>query len=213
MGRRITVGQFPITATQLFIANRSISAPDSAGDLSFDENGINLGDPAGDVAVITVLKIEDSNELRFVDGSGNYTGFKPPSDLDGSNVVYSLPSTDGDRAGQVLTTDSSSSLTWTNVKYTYSIETASFNAETWKAYFIDTSSASIIATLPATPVIGDTIRFFDLASTFDSQPLVLARNGGVIMGDSSADLTVNTINAAFDIVYSNATHGWRIITV
>jgi len=38
------------------------------------------------------------------------------------------------------------------------------------------------------------------------------RNGEVIMGDN-ADMQVDTVNAAFDIVYSNSTYGWRIITV
>jgi hypothetical protein len=35
------------------------------------------------------------------------------------------------------------------------------------------------------------------------------RNGQAIMGDND-NLTVNTRNAAFTLVYYNATYGWRL---
>jgi hypothetical protein len=55
-----------------------------------------------------------SNELRLVDGGGTYyTGFKAPADLTGtSNYVYTLPADYGSN-GQVLTTDSAGTLSWT----------------------------------------------------------------------------------------------------
>ena len=67
-------------------------------------------------------------------------------------------------------------------------------------------------TLPASPDLGDTIRFFDIAKTFDTNALTVARNGKPIQGDT-ADLTVSTEGAAFELSYSGSTFGWRIFTI
>jgi hypothetical protein len=88
----------------------------------------------------------------------------------------------------------------------------SFLAESWKGYFVDTTAGTVIATLPSSPTIGDTVRFFDVASNFDSNTFTVNRNGSLIMGDA-ADMSVTTVNAAFELIFSNDTFGWRIITV
>ena len=78
--------------------------------------------------------------------------------------------------------------------------------------FANTSGGSFTVTLPAAPNKGDTIRFFDVAKTFDSNNLTIGRNGKPIMGDSS-DMTVNTEGAAFDLVFYDNSSGWRVFTV
>ena len=45
-----------------------------------------------------------------------------------------------------------------------------------------------------------------MAATY---PITVKRNGHRIMGDSD-DMTVNTDNAGFALVYFNATYGWRL---
>lgn len=211
MARYITSGTFPTGLGGLTFHERNITTQSSPANVSFYDDGLELGDPAGNIAVVTTTEFTDNNELRFADAAGEYQGFKAPASVD-TSVTYTLPSSDGARAGQALTTDAAGTLSWQYHAYTYSIEVASFNAELWKAYFVDTTSAPIIATLPSSPALGDTIRFFDVAGNFDTATLTIARNGSLIMGDA-ADMTVTTVNAAFELVFSNTTYGWRIITV
>ena len=78
--------------------------------------------------------------------------------------------------------------------------------------FMDTSSGATTVTLPASPQVGDSIRVFDAARTFDTNACTLGRNGNLIMGDD-ADLTVDSEGASFDIVYSGGTYGWRLLSV
>ena len=86
------------------------------------------------------------------------------------------------------------------------------SATSFSALWCNTSGGGFTVTLPATPNKGDTIRVFDVAKTFDSNTLTIARNGKLIMGDS-ADLTVTTEGAAFDMIFYNDTYGWRIFSV
>jgi hypothetical protein len=212
MGRRVTVGQYPITSTQLFINEGNISSPNSQGAIDFSLDGIVIGKSTGKIELITNTEIDNGSELHFYDaGNAGYAGFKAPATVD-SSVAYALPVADGSRADMALLTDAAGSLSWQNVRYTYSVINNSFLAESWKGYFVDTTAGTVIATLPSSPVLGDTVRFFDVASNFDTNNLTVNRNGELIMGDS-ADMTITTVNAAFDLVYSNSTYGWRIITV
>lgn len=87
-----------------------------------------------------------------------------------------------------------------------------YTASSGQQLFVDTNGGGFTITLPASPHVGDIIRFFDIRKTFDSNNLTLGRNGKLIQGDA-ADMTVNSEGAAFDIVYSGDTYGWRIFTV
>jgi len=78
--------------------------------------------------------------------------------------------------------------------------------------FCNTTGGAFTITLPSSPVQGDTVRIFDVADTFDSSSLTIARNGNPIMGDS-ADMTVTTEGAAFEMVFYDGVQGWRIITI
>ena len=75
--------------------------------------------------------------------------------------------------------------------------------------FCNTTSAPFTITLPAAPAVGDEVRFVDLASTFDTNNLTIGRNSLKING-ATADLTVATEDAAFSLVYSGATYGWKL---
>jgi len=87
-----------------------------------------------------------------------------------------------------------------------------YSAGVFQTLWCDTSSSGFTVTLPATPNKGDTVRFLDVAKTFDSNTLTIGRNGKLIMGDA-ADLTVTTEGAAFDLIFYNDTYGWRIFNV
>ena len=88
-------------------------------------------------------------------------------------------------------------------------KTANFNATVNEAYFVDTTSNTVTATLPASANAGEEIRFLDISGTFDSYNLIVARNGHKIQGDAS-DLTVSTERAGFSLVYVNSTQGWLL---
>ena len=64
-------------------------------------------------------------------------------------------------------------------------------------------------TLPASPLTGDQVSLLDLAGTFDTNNLTIARNGNNIMG-SAADMTVAVEDAGVQLVYTGATHGWKL---
>jgi hypothetical protein len=76
--------------------------------------------------------------------------------------------------------------------------------------FADTTSGAITITLPSSPLTGDQIRVLDLAGTFDTNNLTLARNGNNIMG-AAADLVISTENASLGLVYTGATQGWKLL--
>ena len=58
--------------------------------------------------------------------------------------------------------------------------------------------------------MGDEVRFLDLANSFDTYNLTVGRNSHKIDGQTS-DLTVATEGAAFALVYSGATYGWKLL--
>ena len=90
--------------------------------------------------------------------------------------------------------------------------TTTYSAHSGEQLFVDTNGGAFTITLPASTAAGDVIRFFDLRKTFDTANLTIGRNGKLIQGDS-ADMTVNSEGAAFDLVYSGDSYGWRILTV
>ena len=90
--------------------------------------------------------------------------------------------------------------------------TTTYSAHSGEQLFVDTNGGAYTITLPGSPATGDVIRFFDVRKTFDSNALTIGRNGKLIQGDA-ADMTVNSEGAAFDLVYSGNSYGWRIFTV
>jgi hypothetical protein len=78
-------------------------------------------------------------------------------------------------------------------------------------YFVDTSGAAKTITLPASPQVGDQVSLLDLAGTFDTNNLTIARNSLKIMGLND-DMTVSTENAALQLVYTGSTYGWKLTT-
>ena len=78
-----------------------------------------------------------------------------------------------------------------------------------RGYFVDTSSAAITMTLPASAVRGDEVHIIDYAATADTNNITVGRNSHKIQGASS-DLTVATERAAFTLVYVDSTQGWLL---
>jgi|TARA_B100001093_G_scaffold472282_1_gene495290 hypothetical protein len=90
--------------------------------------------------------------------------------------------------------------------------TGTTTAASGEQLFVDTNGGGYTINLPGSPTMGDIVRFYDIRKTFDSNNLTIGRNSKLIQGDS-ANMTVNTEGAAFDLVYSGDTYGWRVFTV
>jgi hypothetical protein len=92
----------------------------------------------------------------------------------------------------------------------WAVRSTGFTATAGGRYFIDTSSVALTATLPASPAIGDTVEFIDLAGTFAARNLTVGNNGNRIMRVVDT-MTVSTNGAAFGLVWSgNTAYGWLI---
>jgi hypothetical protein len=117
-------------------------------------------------------------------------------------------------AGQVLQTDgttasfadpSGGGTSW------QAVQSGNFNASAGEGYFVNTSGGAITATLPASPTIGQTIKFIDYAGTFDTNNLTVGRNGKNIQG-LAENLTVNQERAGLALVFTDNTQGWLLET-
>jgi hypothetical protein len=86
-------------------------------------------------------------------------------------------------------------------------KTSAFTAVSGNGYFVNTTSAAITMTLPASPSAGDIVAFKDYAGTFATNNLTIARNGSNLDGNAG-DKVVSTNNQNFTMVYVDGTQGW-----
>ena len=93
---------------------------------------------------------------------------------------------------------------------TWQTKTGTYTALAGDQLFVNTSGGAFTITLPASPTVGDEVRFLDLANTFDTNNLTVGRNSQKIDG-TAADLTVATEGAAFSLVYSGSIYGWKLM--
>lgn len=91
----------------------------------------------------------------------------------------------------------------------WTVKTSAYTAVSGDRILADTNSAAWTLTLPASPAVGDSVRVIDMAGTFATNNLTVDRNSLKIM-NLLENMTVSTNNAAFELVYSGATYGWRL---
>jgi hypothetical protein len=89
-------------------------------------------------------------------------------------------------------------------------KTASFTAVSGNGYFVNTTSGTVTMTLPASPSSGDIVAFKDYANTFDTNNLIIARNGSLIAG-STGDAIISVEGQSGTLVYVDGTKGWMIV--
>lgn len=92
------------------------------------------------------------------------------------------------------------------------IKSSSYTAVNNDRIFVDTSGGTVTITLPASPTVGDPVRFLDYASTFDTNNLTIGRNGKKI-NNLNEDLVVSTEDSAIGLVFTGDTYGWKLIEV
>ena len=91
---------------------------------------------------------------------------------------------------------------------TGSIKTAAtFTAASGEGYFVDTSSNTITANLPAGSA-GAIVAFSDYARNFATNKLTISPNGSEKIGGVAANLALNVNGQALTLVYVDSTKGW-----
>lgn len=214
MGRRVSSGINPSGFGFNFFEDNTLKSVEVNANLRLDADGTGIVEALKDLQVTNAnLIVTQQGELRLLDEDDtNYVAIRAPVAVS-ADYTITLPAAAPDRNGYVLTATTAGVTTWEAAQsFAYSVQTGSFSAVSYGAYFIDTTSSGVTVTLPASPSLGDTIRFFDAAKTFDTNNLTVARNGKLIQGDAE-NLVVNVEGAAFELVFSNDTYGWRIFSV
>jgi hypothetical protein len=87
------------------------------------------------------------------------------------------------------------------------VQTTSFTAAAGKAYPINTTSAAVTVTLPASPTAGQIIGLLDYAGTFATNNVTINPNGNKLNG-ATGNVVLNQNNEGITFVYSGATQGW-----
>ena len=112
-------------------------------------------------------------------------------------------------SGQVLASDGDGTFSWADAAsggggITPSVISTNTTAVKDYLYVL---TASLTLTLPASPSAGDSLKIVNLSNV---ATCVIARNGSNIMGVAD-DLTLDNVNANFEIIYAAATQGWVIV--
>jgi hypothetical protein len=86
-------------------------------------------------------------------------------------------------------------------------KTANYTAAINEGVLTDTTGGAFTVTLPASPITGAIVVVVDIADSWGTNNLTIARNGSTIVGDTQ-DLTCNINNANVQLVYTGTT--WEV---
>ena len=106
-----------------------------------------------------------------------------------------------------VTLTNSGTATGFGISWQSDIKTSAFTAVAGEGYWINTTSAAITMTLPASASVGDQIIFTDYARTWGTNALTINRNGLNYQGGTDNPV-YDTDGQSVNIVYSGATQGW-----
>jgi len=232
-----TTGLTPNSATKgdVTVAGTLVAANGGTGIASYDQ-----GDILYASAATTISKLSKSTDAtRYLSNTGGNNnpawaqvslttgvsgtlpvangGTGQASNLTQYGLVYgstttAMATTAAGTTGQVLTATTSAAPAWAAQTggVTWSAISGNTNAVAGTGYMVDTTSAAVTLTLPASPAVGDYIAVCDAASKFGTNNLTVARNTKNIQG-SATDLTCSINDQSFALVYQGVTNGWRII--
>jgi hypothetical protein len=111
-------------------------------------------------------------------------------------------------SGQVLASDGDGTFSWADAASGGGITPSVISTNTTAVKdYLYVLTASLTLTLPASPSAGDSLKVVNLSNV---ATCVIARNGSNIMGVAE-DLTLDNVNANFEIIYAAATQGWVIV--
>ena len=88
-----------------------------------------------------------------------------------------------------------------------SVQTGNFTAVSGNGYPVNTTSAAITVTLPASPAAGNIVQLTDYAGTWTTNNVTVGRNGSNING-AAVDVVLAIRRESIAFVYIDATQGW-----
>jgi hypothetical protein len=88
-----------------------------------------------------------------------------------------------------------------------SVQTTSFTAVAGRAYPVNTTSAGITVTLPATPAAGNQVQIVDYAGTADTNAIIINPNSNKIES-GTVNLALTGDREGVILTYIDATQGW-----
>jgi len=135
-----------------------------------------------------------SNEIRFTAGTPDEDDIIEVISMSAINTVASSVTSVNGEVGAVTVLS----------KHNVSVISAGTTAVANTLYVF---TANLNLTLPASPAMGDSIKISNRSGVATCQ---LLRNGNNILG-AAADLTLDTVSASFELVYTDTANGWVII--
>ena len=90
-----------------------------------------------------------------------------------------------------------------------SVQTGNFTAVSGNGYPVNTTSAAITVTLPASPSAGNIVQLTDYAGTWATNNVTVAPNGSKINGGTAA-FPATSARESLAFVYIDATQGWLV---
>jgi hypothetical protein len=189
MGRRHTAGSVGNQAVGgVQVDNTTLSAAENL-DITIDPSGTGVFKIAGDA------QLQAQGDLRFADAdNSNYVAFQAPATIS-SNVVWTLPSTDGSSA-QTLTTNGSGTLSWTTNSVTVANEGADASTN-YPAFTTATSGQITTARISSTK-----LTFQPSSGTLTST--IVSSTGNTTVGANLNITGIPSITGSFP-VYQNTT--------
>lgn len=92
----------------------------------------------------------------------------------------------------------------------YTQKNVNYTASNQDCILANTSAGSFTVTLPGSPNQYDRVTIVDVMGTFETNNLIVARNGQNILGDGE-NLTLDVNFYRVDLIYLNASEGWVFI--
>ena len=97
-----------------------------------------------------------------------------------------------------------------SVNWDTTVKTSNFTAVSGNGYFVNTTSAAITVTLPASPAAGDIVAISDYANTTGTNKIFVSNNGNKINGVTDT-YRMGTAGLAVTLVYVDSTMGWKSV--
>jgi hypothetical protein len=96
------------------------------------------------------------------------------------------------------------------VNWSTTVRTSGFTAVSGNGYFVNTTSAEVTVTLPASPSAGAIVAIKDYAATSGTNNIIIGANGSKING-GTLDYKINTNGNSVTFIYIDSTQGWLIV--